>query len=221
MVGLGAVAGFDTAAEPVPPVGEAAWQVARVAALPALFALLTLAVTAVTADYATAGIVPTLQWTPRRSVLLASRTLVVVATATAVAAVLALACGLTAYATAASTLTLEVEVGLDVLGAVAVVVATGTALGVGLGLLLRSTAGALVSVFLLVLVLPVMLPQLGYDWAVEVAERLPGTGALFLLLGEPQGRGLTELTAGLTMLGWAAGALLLGGLRLVRDDADR
>ena len=59
--------------------------------------------------------------------------------------------------------------GLDVLGTVAFVFAAGTALAVGLGFLLRNTAGALVTVFLLMLLLPMLLPQFGY--AVDVRAR--------------------------------------------------
>jgi len=34
-------------------------------------------------------------------------------------------------------------------------------------------------------------------------------------------RGITDASAALTMLAWAAGALLLGWLRLLRDDVTR
>ena len=91
----------------------------------------------------------------------------------------------------------------------------------GLGFLLRSTAGALISVFLLILVLPLVLPQFGYPWLDEVAEVLPGTSAVFLLTGETAAEAMTEARAVVTMLVWAAGALGLGWVRLVRDDANR
>ncbi len=101
------------------------------------------------------------------------------------------------------------------------VLLAGTLLAVGLGFLLRSTAGVLVSVFLLLLVLPGLLPQLGDEWLTDLADLLPGTSAMFLLTEEPRGRGLTDRSAGATMLGRAGGALLLGWLRLSRDDATR
>jgi ABC-2 type transport system permease protein len=78
-----------------------------------------------------------------------------------------------------------------------------------------------VSVFLLLLVLPGLLPQLGYDWLTDVADVLPGTGALFLLQGEPRARGLTDLSSAITLLSWASSALLLGWLRLARGDVNR
>ena len=61
MIGIGTIAGLEAAAEPVPPQGDPAWAIAPFAAMPAQFALLALALLAVTADYATGGIVPTLQ----------------------------------------------------------------------------------------------------------------------------------------------------------------
>jgi hypothetical protein len=79
MVGLGTVVGFNVTAE---ARGDAAWRAAEFSALPAQFALLALALLAVTSDSATGGIVPTLQWTPRRGVLFVARAVVAVGTAT-------------------------------------------------------------------------------------------------------------------------------------------
>ncbi len=105
------------------------------------------------------------------------------------------------------------------IASLALVVAAGTTLAVGLGFLLRNTAGTLVSVFLLMLVLPILLPQFGYGWMAELAQVLPGTGAAYLLLGEVPG--MTETSSVVTLLVWATGTLLLGWLRLARDDANR
>ncbi len=216
MVGIGAVAGFE--AEP-DGEGDAAWLASTVTAMPAQFALLALALTAVTADYATGGIVPTLQWTPRRSVLALARTTVAVGTATALGALLALASAVTAHTAARPVLTLPLDEGLDAVGTVAFVVAAGTTLAVGLGFLLRNTAGGLVVAFLLMLLLPVLLPNFGYAWTSEIAERLPGSGGAYLLLGEVDGMTTTSSVA--VLLVWAGGALLFGWLRLLRDDATR
>jgi ABC-2 type transport system permease protein len=221
MVGLSAVAGFDAADSPASTHGDPAWSASSFTAMPAQVALLALVLTAVTSDYATGGIVPVLQWTPRRSVLFLARTVVAAGTATLLGVLLALAGALTAYAAARPVLTLPLDTGLEVLATVAFVFGAGTLLAVGLGFLLRKTAGALVCVILLILVLPVLLPQFGYEWLTSIADILPGTNALFLLLGEPEGRGLTETSSVITMLAWAFGALLLGWLRLVRADADQ
>jgi hypothetical protein len=219
MVGIGTAAGLDSADGAAPPHGDPAWAIVPITAMPAQFALLALALTAVTADYATGGIVPALQWTPRRSVLLLARLVVPVTTATALAALLGLGAALAAVAAGGPGLTLPLDEGLDALGTIAFVVAAGTALAVGLGFVLRNTAGGLVSVFLLMLLLPVLLPQFGYDWVAELAQVLPGSGAAYLLLrGVP---GMTQTSSVTTLLVWAVGAVLLGWLRLVRDDANR
>lgn len=219
MVGIGTAAGVDVATDPVPPQGDPAWAIVPITAMPAQFALLALALTAVTSDYATGGIVPTLQWTPRRTVLLLARLVVTVGTATTLGVLLGLGSALAAHTAARPGLTLPLDEGLDVLGTIALVFAAGTALAVGLGFVLRNTAGALVTVFLLMLLLPLLLPQFGYVWMAELAQVLPGTGAAFLLLGEVPG--MTTASSVAVLLGWAAGAVLLGWLRLLRADATR
>ena len=206
MLGIAATAGRSAATQPDPPVGDPAWAVAEVVLLPAQFALLAIALMAVTSDHATGGIVPTLQATPRRGVLFLARTLVAAGTATGLGVLLATGASLLGWAAARPVLTLPADRGVDVLTTVAFVLAAGTLLAVGLGFLLRSTAGVLVSVFLLMLVLPGLLPQLGYEWSTQLADVLPGTGAIFLLTEEPRGRGLTDTSAGATMLLWAAAA---------------
>ena len=221
MVGLGLIAGNDAAGDVVPPVGEPAWVAPSIAALPTQLALLALALTAVTADYATAGIVPTLQWTPRRTTLFLARALVVVGTATVLGMLLAVASGAAAFSMASDILELPLDEGIDVVGTAGIVFCAGSALAAGLGFLLRSTAGALISVFLLVLLLPLALPQFPYEWMLDLATVLPGTGAIFLLTGESIGDDMTRTSAIVTMAAWAVGALALGWLRLVRDDANR
>jgi hypothetical protein len=219
MVGLGVIAGFDAAGSPVPPDGEPAWTVSALAAMPGQFAFLALVLTAVTADYATGGIVPTLQWTPRRTVLFLARTVVAVAAVTVLGVLLGIGSALAAVLTGPPGLTLPVGDGLEVLGTVAFVLASGAALAVGLGFVLRNTAGGLVTAFLVMLLLPVLLPQFGYAWMAELAQHLPGSGAAFLLLGEVPG--MTRASSVTVLLVWAGAALLLGWLRLVRDDANR
>ena len=221
MVGLGLIAGNDAANDVIPPRGEPAWVAPSIAALPTQLALIALALTAVTADYATAGIVPTLQWTPRRTTLFVARVLVVVGTATALGMLLGVASASAALFMAPDILELPLGEGFDVVGTVGLVFLAGCALSAGLGFILRSTAGALISVFLVMLLLPLVLPQFGYEWMDDLASILPGTGAVFLLTGESIAEGMTQLSAVVTMLAWAGGALAIGWLRLVRDDANR
>ncbi|GAA2723987.1 hypothetical protein [Cellulomonas aerilata] len=217
-IGLGLVAG--SSADPAESQGDAAWAVSAISAMPAQFALLALAVTAVAADYATGGIVLTLQWTPRRGVLFAARTIVVVVTTTVVAVVLGFLSALAGYLAASPTLRLPVGEGVDTLGTVAFVLAASSALAVGLGFLLRSVAAALVTVFLLILVLPLFLLAAGQPWMVDVASFLPGSGTAFLLLGGGPPGMSTE--AAFAVLGaWGVGGLAAGWVRLARDDAAR
>ncbi len=220
MVGLGTVAGLDAGGDPESAGGDPAWAAAEFTSMPAQFALLAMVLLAVTSDYATGGIVPTLQWTPRRGALFVARSIVSAGTATAVGVLCALAASVAGYLAARPVLTLPLAEGVAVLATVAFVCGTGTLLAAGLGFLLRSTAGSLVSVFLLILVLPRLLPQFRYVWLTEIADRLPGTSALFLLVGEPTRPGITETTSVVTMLVWAGAALLLGWLRLTRADAN-
>jgi ABC-2 type transport system permease protein len=216
MVGLGTALGFEAAADPVELHGEPAWTTAQYIAMPAQFALLGLALTAVTSDYATGGIVPVLQWTPRRAVFFAARTLVTVAAATSLGVLLAAASGVLAFATAGSAFTLQPNDGLDMAATVGFVVAAGTMIAVGLGFMLRNTAGTLIGVFLLIVVLPLLLPLFG-DGMSTLAQVLPGSGAIFLLFGDLPG--MTKQSSVITLLAWAAGTLLVGWSRLMRDDA--
>jgi hypothetical protein len=103
---------------------------------------------------------------------------------------------------------------------VAIAFATGAAMTVGLGFLFRSTAGGLVSVFLLMLVLPLLLPIFGLDWLTELAALLPGSGANLLLVDEAV-TDMTTTKAVTVLVGWAVLALLLGAARLIRADADQ
>ncbi len=116
---------------------------------------------------------------------------------------------------------LPVGDGSEVLGGLAYIFATGALLAVGTGLALRSTAGGLVTVIGLVLVLPFLLAQLPYDWAHELSARMPGSGALFLIFGEGPTSDMTVASSRITLAAWAGAALVAGGWRLLRSDANR
>ncbi|GAA4816444.1 ABC transporter permease subunit [Nocardioides caeni] len=199
--------------------GETVWEGAQIMALLGLFVLLATAAVSTTADHATGGIVPTLQWTPRRAVLLTARTGVVAVTTTVLGVALALLAGVVLHAMAGQ-LALSVDEGTDTLLAVAYVDASGALLAIGLGLLLRSTAGAVVAALALMLVLPLLLGNFPFAWAQQVADVLPGTSAIQLVVGEgPAGHSTAD--ARMILAGWALAALALGWARLLRSDADR
>ena len=221
VIGVSLLIGSSAAADPAGvPSDATGWRGGRPTAMFALFGVLAMAVVTATADHGTGGIVPALQWTPRRGVLLAARAAVVVATTTLLGVLLVAAAGVVVWAFLPR-LGLPVGNGAEVLGGVAFVHATGALLAVGLGLALRSTAGGLVSVLALVLVLPPLLAQLPYDWTLELAAAMPGSSALYLLFGEGPVDDMTVTSARLTLAAWAGAALLAGGWRLLRADADR
>lgn len=202
------------------PADAVAWDGSRPTAMFALFGVLALAVVTATADHSHGGIVPTLQWTPQRSRLLLARTVVLGVTTTLLGVLLVVAATLVVWSLVPD-VGLPLGEGLEELGGLVLVLGLGALLAVGLGLFLRSTAGALVSVIALVLVLPPLLANLPYDWALELSAATPGSGALFLVLGEGPSDDTTTTSARLTLLAWAVAALLLGGLRLLRSDANR
>ena len=221
VVGLGTVIGIDTADDPSgPPADATAWDGGRFTGMFALFGILALAVITSAADHGTGAIVPTLQWTPRRGVLLAARAGVVVATPTLLGVLLVAAASVVVWSFLPA-LGMPVGDGAEVLGGLAFIFVTGALLAVGLGLLLRSTAGGLVTVIALVLVLPPLLAQLPYDWALTLSSLMPGSSALYLIFGEGPRDDMTTTSARLTLAAWALTALVAGGWRLVRTDANR
>ncbi|MCZ2860028.1 hypothetical protein [Blastococcus sp. VKM Ac-2987] len=216
IVGIGATAAFDEAQGPAGPGSTLPATLAgEFGVLPGQFALLVLALLAVTQEHATGMIGPTLQWTPRRGVLLAARVAVPVAVATVAGVLLALVTDVAAWFIAPG-LTLSLADLADSLGRIAAVLAAGSLLAVGLGLLLRSTAGALATVFLLQLVLPFLLPAFDVAWMRDLGRVLPGSGAIWTLLGEPD---MTAVLATTVLAGWSAAALAGGGWSLLRRDA--
>ena len=221
VVGLGLLVGLDARSNPASvPADATAWEGAQPTAMFALFGVLTLGVVTSAADHVTGGIVPTLQWTPRRGVLLAARTTVIVATLTLLG-VLLVAAACVVVQLCFPRVGLPAADGAEFLGGLAYIYATGALLAVGLGVLLRSTAGALVTVIALVLVLPPLLGNLPYQWAVDLSALLPGSNVIFLIFGEGPGGGMTDASARTILVAWAVAAIAAGGWRLMRADANR
>jgi hypothetical protein len=216
IVGVGAMAALDAAQAPAGPESNLpATFAGEFGVLLGQFALLVLVLLAVTQEYASGSIGPTLQWTPRRGVLLTARVTVPVLVATVAGVLLALVADVAAWFIAPD-LTMSSADLADSLGRIACVLVAGGVLAAGAGLLLRSTAGALATVFLLQLVLPWLLPAFGVAWMAHLGELLPGTGAVWTLLGEPD---MTAAQATALLAGWAAVALAAGGWSLLRRDA--
>lgn len=218
VVGFGTIVGIESDAPTDPDAS--AWDGGRLSGMFALFGIAAMSVVTSTADHGTGGIVSTLQWTPRRGVLLAARAGVVVATTTLLGLVLVTAASVMVWASVPEA-GLPASDGVRSLAELGLVFACGGLLGVGLGLATRSTAAALVAVLALMLVLPLLLAQLPYGWSVTVAAHLPGAGALQLIFGEGPSDDMTTTSARLTLAVWALIALAAGGWRLLRADADR
>jgi len=218
VLGLSTIIGYDATDEApgdAPP--EGVWIASQATGMIALFGMLAMAVVTATADHGNGGIVPTLQWTPRRAVLLAARSGVIVVTTTLLGLLLVVT-GCVLIGLIAPDIGLPVAEGVETAATLAFVYLTGTCLAVGLSLLLRSTAGALVSVLALMLVLPLLVAQFPYEWAQTLSDLMPGKSALYLVSDEP---GMTATQTRTTLASWAVGALVLGGWRLLRTDADR
>lgn len=210
-VGIGFGLDARTAGPPV-------WVAGELGIVFAQFALFVPVMLAVTAEYSTGTIRSTLQAIPRRGVLALARSIVSVGVATAAGVVLALA------ADVASGIAIgpqaEVVVG-DVAGslaAVAVVVACGALMTVALAAALRSSAGTLVTMFMLWLVLPALLPGFGVAWLATVGNHLPGTASIVLLdaLGEPA---LSGVRVAVVLASWVGLAVGAGLWSLLRRDA--
>lgn len=201
-------------------VGAAApvWVAGELGIVFAQFALFVPVMLAVTAEYSTGTIRSTLQAIPRRGVLALARSIVSVGVATVAGVVLALTADIASGVAMGPQA--EVVVG-DVAGslaAVAMVVACGSLMTVAIGAALRSSAGTLVTMFMLWLVLPAMLPGFGVEWLATVGNHLPGTAGIVLLdaLGDLAMSGVRVAFVLVTWVGLAVGA---GLWSLLRRDA--
>jgi ABC-2 type transport system permease protein len=219
VLGLGTIIGNDAANDPLSvPRDASAWDGGQPTGMFALFGMLAMAVVTSTADHVTGGIVPTLQWTPRRGVLLAARVAAIVTTTTLLGVMLVTTASVVVW-TFRPELGLPLGDGAEMLGGLAFVYASGGLLAVGLGLFLRSTAGGLVTVIALMLVLPPLLANLPYEWAVDLSALTPGSNALYLIFGEGPRDDMTATSSRLTLGAWGIAALVAGGWRLLRADA--
>jgi hypothetical protein len=221
VVGMATLLGLDVASDQAAGVERTQpWPPATVAGELALlvgqFGLLVMVLLAVTAEHSTGSIGTSLQWTARRRTLLLARTAVATVSAVVAAVLLVVVADVVAWSVA-PVLDLTSRDLARSLVTVAGVAAGGALLAAGLGFLLRSTAGALASVFLLVLVLPVVLPAFGVDRLETVGAHLPG-GAVAHLLSEDV-PGLTRTSAAVVLAAWSGAATAAGAVCFLRRDA--
>jgi hypothetical protein len=179
--------------------------------------LVVLGVLVVTAEFASGMVLASLTAVPRRTLLLAAKTVVVAAYCLVLSAVLAVGCALAARTLTAvpggvqpSDPTVLRTLGLQV-GAAGLV----GILSVALGALLRSTAGAVGVGMALVFVLPPALALAGGPIASWASQSLPALRVgedAFLAVATPWPVGMAVVAA------WAVGVWLLGVVLLERRD---
>jgi len=219
VLGISTLAGIDLRDAPLEDSDASAWEVGQFAAGLWMFVLLVIVLVTATADHTTGGIVPTLQWTPRRAILLAARTSLLVVTATLFGQVLVAGASITVHLWAPE-LGLPVAEGSRTLAWAAFVHAMCALLAAGIGMATRSTGGGLAGVFALIIVLPILLQVVPHELAVRLNETLPGTAVIYLLSGDgPGGTEMTTTSSVVTLVCWSVAALAAGGWRLLRTDA--
>lgn len=211
MLLMGVAFGFDADIQPVP-----VWMAAEIAVLAGQFPLLLVVMLAVTADHATGAIRSSLQWVPRRGVLLTARYLVPVTVMTVVGMLLAIATDVAAAAVADDAAGDVGTIAASV-GRIALVLAVGGVLAAGFATVLRSTAAALTASFLLLLMLPAMLPEFGVPWLTAVAEHLPGYATTSQLAA--LGLDLTTGRAAVVMAVWMLATTAAATWGVFRRDA--
>lgn len=205
----GAVPGYGA----LLPVGETAREAVRASVL----VLLAVPVLTATAEYATGSIAATLLWVPRRGRVVLAKATVVAAVSGAAGVVLGLFGVLAGWLALGPEGLVEVPVlVVDVL-AVGGYVALLSALALGVGLAVRSAVGTLTVVFLLLFVLPAVVPALGLRVMTRAADYLPGSAGGYLLdrVADPY----PAAVAVAVLAGWAVAALLAGAWVLHHRDA--
>jgi ABC-2 type transport system permease protein len=195
------------------------WSAVETALFPAsLLVFVSMIAVFVTTEYTTGTIRSTLQWTPRRFIVVMARYLVPVGVTTAWLVSLSLILNLTGWGIAAEH---GAVLGHDILaslGRIALVVIFGSVLTVGVGLLTRNTAATLVIVFLLLILLPAALGATGVPWIASISHYLPGLAIVSTLAVDEAEIGTGTSSA--VMITWSAATTLAGGWSLIRRDSN-
>jgi len=188
----------------------------------AQLAIGVLGVLVITGEYATGMIRSSLAAVPHRQPVLVAKALVFAAAAFAVSlasAFFAFLLGQQALASTHGQASLSTPgAWRAILGAAVYLTLIGT-LGVGLGFLIRSTAGAIATLFGIVLVLPLLAQALPSPYSTDVTKYLPlsaGTRILSVTHPDPTALG-PWIGIGLTAL-YALAALIAGAVALARRD---
>jgi ABC-2 type transport system permease protein len=188
----------------------------------AQMAIGVLGVLMITSEYATGQIRATLGATPRRRTVLAAKAVtfvLVVVTVGLVASFSAFGIGQAIFAGKHIGVSLgDPGVLRAVVGGALYLAAVG-ALGLGLGTILRRTAGAIAALVGLLLVIPLVSTFLPAAWNDHLTRYLPAQAGMSVFRVVPDAMSLSPWTGFAVLVGYAALALVVGGLLLVRRDA--
>jgi hypothetical protein len=181
-----------------------------------------LGVLVISSEFATGMIRTTFTAMPRRTIVLAAKALVFAVVAFAVALVgclFAFAIGQSIFAQK------HVGVSISAPGALRAVVGGAVYLtavglfGLALGTLLRRTAGAIATLFGLLLIVPLLVGALPDPWGTDINKYLPSDAGRALFTVAPQSSLLSPSGGLVVLVCWAVGALVVAGIVLAKRDA--
>ncbi|WP_026533609.1 ABC transporter permease [Arthrobacter sp. H14] len=203
--------GIQGMAYSIPPSGVAFGQL--------LFG--SLAVVLIASEYATGMIRSTLVAAPQRIKALLAKVLVI----TVVAFVVGVLSALITYFVAQPILAgEELDYALSVDGLIPSIINTGTFLalvaimGMSIGALLRNSAGGIVTIVALLMVLPIVFQLIPNDFFQETMQYLPSSAGTQLVSVQTADDALTQLQGGLVMAAWALVLLIAACLTIRRRD---
>jgi len=222
LLGIGTLTRWDR----MSPEEHAAFQPATFSVSGVFFAQLvigSLGVLAISAEYSSGTIRATLSAAPQRLLGYLAKILVFAAVALLAGVLTTFASFLAGQSILSSkgigTSLAEPEIPRVVIGAALFLLAVGL-LGLGLGAALRHTAGAVSTLFGLMLVLPILSNFLPSDWQQNIDKWLPLRAGMAIMQQHPQPATFFSPWVGLAVLfGYAALALLAGAVVLHHRDA--
>lgn len=189
----------------------------------AQLALGVLGVLIISSEYATGMIRTTLSAMPKRPVVLAAKALVFALVAFVVVAVVgcvvAFAIGQSIFASKHVGVSIgDPGVLRAVVGGAAYLTAVGL-LGLALGTLLRRTAGAIATLFGVLLIVPALVSALPSPWNTDISRYLPSDAGRALFTVRSQSDLLSPLGGLVVLVVWVVAALVIAGLALQARDA--
>jgi len=181
-----------------------------------------LGVLLITSEYATGQIRATLAATPQRVTVLAAKTVTFVAVVVAVGLVASFGAffvGQAIFSAKGLDASLgDPEVLRAVIGGALYLAAVGL-LGLGIGTILRRTAGAISAFVGMLVVVPIVTGFLPSSWNESVGRFFPARAGMAVFNVLPDPASLSPWIGFAVLVGYAAIALIVGGLLLTRRDA--